>query len=438
MTNFQTILLGIFIGGFVFAVLIFSGLIDFGSEKDEDLSLTGEVTIWGTLPKVYFTEAFEIVSSDKEGLIIKYVEKDRDTYQTELVGAFAKGEGPDVYIISTDMIKENESFVYKIPYVSYPEKDFKTSYIDGADIYLDEQGIFGFPILSDPLVLYYNNDILSNNSIVNPPKTWDELFDLNSKLTKKDGNGIISQSMIALGGYSNVNHAKDILATLLIQNGNNLVKKRVSGGELIYSSIIKDNPLGYSVSPLDAAIDFYMIFSNMSSPYYSWNRALPRSIDMFTSGKLAFYIGRASELFRIQSLNPNLSFNVVELPQMKDTNFRRTYAEIYSLVVNKKSANLSSALGVAGHMAQAEASKTISIASSLPPVLRSLLAEKPKDNAYLETFFDSAIISRSWLDPNEDKTEIIFRDLIENISSNTLSNKEAINKANSQIDLLIN
>lgn len=438
MTNFQTILLGIFIGGFVFAVLIFSGLIDFGSKDKVDTDLKGVVTIWGTLPSSYFTEARDLVASQFDELKVNYQKKDESTYQTELIEAFAKGQGPDIYIISTDMIKENEPFVYKIPYLSYPEKNFKTSYTDGAEIYLDEQGIFGFPILSDPLVLYYNNDILSNNSIVNPPKTWDELFDLNSKLTKKDGNGIISQSMIALGGYSNVNHAKDILATLLIQNGNNLVKKRVSGGELIYSSIIKDNPLGYSVSPLDAAIDFYMIFSNMSSPYYSWNRALPRSIDMFTSGKLAFYIGRASELFRIQSLNPNLSFNVVELPQMKDTNFRRTYAEIYSLVVNKKSANLSSALGVAGHMAQAEASKTISIASSLPPVLRSLLAEKPKDNAYLETFFDSAIISRSWLDPNEDKTEIIFRDLIENISSNTLSNKEAINKANSQIDLLIN
>jgi len=89
-------------------------------------------------------------------------------------------------------------------------------------------------------------------------------------------------------------------------------------------------------------------------------------------------------------------------------------------------------------LAQAEASKTISIASSLPPVLRNLLAEKPKDNAYLETFFDSAIISRSWLDPNENKTEIIFRGLIDNISSNALSNKEAINKANSQIDLLVN
>ncbi|HPI82617.1 MAG TPA: hypothetical protein PK122_05310, partial [Candidatus Paceibacterota bacterium] len=89
-------------------------------------------------------------------------------------------------------------------------------------------------------------------------------------------------------------------------------------------------------------------------------------------------------------------------------------------------------------MAQAEPSKTISVVSSLPPVLRSLLSEKPKDNAYLETFFNSAIISRSWLDPNEKKTEVIFRDLIENISSNALSSKGAINKANSQIDLLVN
>jgi hypothetical protein len=74
----------------------------------------------------------------------------------------------------------------------------------------------------------------------------------------------------------------------------------------------------------------------------------------------------------------------------------------------------------------------------LPPVLRNLLSERPKDNSYLETFFDSVIISRSWLDPNEKKTEVIFRDLIENISSNALGVSDAVNKANSQINLLIN
>ena len=438
MTNFQTILLGIFIGGFVFAVLIFSGLINLDSKETSEIGLSGNIVIWGVLPRSYFTEAMDLMSSKNEGLYLKYVEKKIDTYQTELVEAFAKGVGPDIYIISTDMIKENESFVYKIPYTSYPEKNFKSSYVEGADIYLDGQGVFGFPILSDPLVLYYNNDILSNNSIVNPPKTWDELFDLNSKLTKKDGNGIISQSMIALGSYNNVNHAKDILATLLIQNGNNLIRKEIEDVNTVYSSVLRENPLGYSVLPIDATLDFYMIFSNMSSPYYSWNRALPNSLDMFTSGKLAFYIGRASELFKIQSQNPNLSFNVTELPQMKDTNFKRTYAEIYAMVVNKNSVNLSSSVGVAGSFALVDNSRTISTLSSLPPVLRSLLSERPKDNSYLETFFDSVIISRSWLDPNEKKTEVIFRDLIENISSNALGVSDAVNKANSQINLLIN
>jgi ABC-type glycerol-3-phosphate transport system substrate-binding protein len=438
MTNFQTILLGIFIGGFVFAVLIFSGLINLDSKETSEIGLSGNIVIWGVLPRSYFTEAMDLMSSKNEGLYLKYVEKKIDTYQTELVEAFAKGVGPDIYIISTDMIKENESFVYKIPYTSYPEKNFKSSYVEGADIYLDGQGVFGFPILSDPLVLYYNNNILSNNSIVNPPKTWDELFDLNIKLTKKDGNGIISQSMIALGSYNNVNHAKDILATLLIQNGNNLIRKEIEDVNTVYSSVLRENPLGYSVLPIDATLDFYMIFSNMSSPYYSWNRALPNSLDMFTSGKLAFYIGRASELFKIQSQNPNLSFNVTELPQMKDTNFKRTYAEIYAMVVNKNSVNLSSSVGVAGSFALVDNSRTISTLSSLPPVLRSLLSERPKDNSYLETFFDSVIISRSWLDPNEKKTEVIFRDLIENISSNALGVSDAVNKANSQINLLIN
>lgn len=438
MNNFQTILLGIFIGGLAFAVLIFSGLIDVGSKRKTETNLSGTVTIWGILPSSYFTEAEEVILSDYDELGINYVEKNKETYQSELIEAFAKGQGPDAYIIDTDMIKANEPFIYKIPYESYPEKTFKASYIDGAEIYLDEQGVFAFPILSDPLVLYYNKDILSNNSILNPPKTWDELFDLNKKLTKNDANGIISQSMIALGQFNNVNHAKDILATLLIQNGNNIVSKKIDDDNVSYYSILRDNPLGYSVSPIQAVLDFYLVFSNMSSPYYSWNRALSNSLDMFTSGKLAFYIGRASELFKIQSTNPNLSFNVTELPQMKDTNFKRTYGEIYAIVINKNSKNLSSIMGVVGTMALAKASEPISVASSLPPVLRSLLSEIPKNNAYLETFFNSAIISRSWLDPDESKTEIIFKDLIENISSNNLSLNEAVNKANSQLELLFN
>ncbi len=179
-----------------------------------------------------------------------------------------------------------------------------------------------------------------------------------------------------------------------------------------------------------------MTFPNISSPYYSWSRALPNSLDMFTSGKLVFYIGRASELFKIQSQNPNLSFNVAELPQMKDTNFRRTFGEIYGVVINKKSKQISTAVTVASFLSSPVSADIISTTSSLPPVLRTLLSSKSKDQPYLDVFFNSAIITRSWLDPNKEKSNFVFRELVESISSNTESQSGALSKANQQLNLL--
>ena len=157
---------------------------------------------------------------------------------------------------------------------------------------------------------------------------------------------------------------------------------------------------------------------------------------MFTSGKLAFYIGRASELFNIESVNPNLSFDVTGIPQIKDTKTKRTYGEIYGVVLNKKSANPTSALGVASAISQGDNAKSISVATSLPPVSRTLLTDKPTD-PYLFTFFNSALISRSWLDPDKAKTDLMFKDLIENILSSNLSVNEAISKAQGQLELML-
>lgn len=436
MNNFQTILMGIFIGAFVVAILIFSGVVKVGEDKKSETGIVGQIEIWGTLPHSYLKDAVSSVSSQHQGLMVKYIPKDKDTIQAELLEAFARNTGPDIYIISTDMIQENEDFILKIPYESYPERNFRDTFIDGADIYLDSEGVVGLPILSDPLVLYYNQNILSNNLILYPPKTWDELFDLSEILTKKDNSGIISQSMISMGSFSNINNAKDIIATLLIQNGNNITKREAEERGISFKSVLLENPLNLGVSPAQAVLDFYMTFSNISSPYYSWSRALPNSLDMFTSGKLVFYIGRASELFKIQSQNPNLSFNVAELPQMKDTNFRRTFGEIYGVVINKKSKQISTAVAVASFLSSPVSADIISTTSSLPPVLRTLLSSKSKDQPYLDVFFNSAIITRSWLDPNKEKSNFVFRELVESISSNTESQSGALSKANQQLNLL--
>jgi ABC-type glycerol-3-phosphate transport system substrate-binding protein len=434
MSNFQTILVAIFLAFFVFAVLIFSGAIKLGGTSSN--TPQGRVLIWGTFPSQYVSGAIDSISAANKELTVVYEKKDADTYQQDLITAFANGAGPDLFIITPDMIAANNNFIYKIPYASYAQKTFSDSFIDGASIYMDTDGIVGFPLVVDPMVLYYNKDILSNEGIVAPPKTWDELFTLNPTLTKRDNAGTISQSMIALGQYANVNNAKDILATLLIQNGNLITARSVdSSDKATFVSTLDSNPSGLSMSPIEAVLKFFVEFSNPSNTAYSWNRILPNSLDMFTGGKLAFYIGRASELFNIQSVNPNLSFDVVQIPQIKDSTIKRTYGEIYAIATNKKSPNLNTSFGVAGMLSTGDNAKSLSTATSLPPVSRTLLLDKPTD-PYLYTFFNSALIVRSWIDPNNAKSDLVFKELVENILSNNLSEGEAITKAQGQLEML--
>jgi len=429
MNNFQTILVSIFIAFFVFGVLIFSGLIKVGGTKTGVIS--GKVDIWGTFPNAYMKDTIDSIISKNQNVSVKYIQKNILTYQQDLIEAFAEGKGPDLFIITPDMIVRNNNFIYKIPYASYPIKVFTDSFSEGSSIYLDNEGVIGMPLLVDPIVLYYNKDILLNEGIVNPPSTWDELFNLNSVLTKKENNGTINRSMIALGQYDNVTNAKDILATLLLQNDNSLAKKISTG----YISTLNDNSLNYKVSPIEAVLKFFIEFSNPSNNAYSWNKSLPSSFDMFTGGKLAFYIGRASELFNIQSVNPNLSFDVTQIPQIKNAPNKKTYGEIYAVVVNKKSSNITPAFQIAGELSKVESIKKLSIQTSLPPVSKALLAQKP-ENPYLYSFFDSAIVARSWTDPDKIKSDLIFRELIDNILSNRLSMGQAVSKAQGQMDLL--
>lgn len=429
MNNFQTILVAIFLAFFVFAVLIFSGLIDIGKKSSTDL--VGKVTIWGTFPSSGVNDVLDTIANKNESLTLKYARKDEGTYQEELIEAFANGNGPDLFIITTDMIQRNLNFIYKMPYSNFSERNFKDSFIDGADIYLDSEGVIGYPLVVDPIVLYYNKDILSNEGIVNPPSSWDELFTLNNSLTKKENNGTINQSMIALGQYENVSNAKDILASLFIQNNNYIVAQN----NLKYVSVFSSNSSNQNISPAETILKFFIEFSNPSNSSYSWNKSLPTSSDMFTSGKLAFYLGRASELFNIETVNPNLSFDVIQIPQIKNTTTKRTYGEIYAIVVNKNSSNIATAFKIAGALSTGENANDLSVVLSLPPASRSLLAEKPAD-PYLSTFFNSALISRSWPDPDDAKSNVIFGELIDNILSNKLSMYQAINKADSQLDLL--
>jgi len=431
MNNFQTILVAIFLAFFVFGVLIFSGALKIGGGKSGANAISGKILIWGDLPAKEVGSLFDDLSNTGGDFSVTYVEQKEDSYQQNLIEALARGEGPDIFILNPDMILKNSNFIYNIPYASFPEKNFRTSYIDGADILLSKDGIVGYPLLVDPMVLYYNKDMLSNEGLLYPPTTWDEMFDLSSKLTKKQNNGTINQSMIALGQYDNVNHARDILSMLLLQSNNPIISPIETG----YRLALNDN-LSNGVSPVEQIVNFFLEFSNPSNESYSWNRSLPNSFDMFTGGKLAFYIGYGSELFKIESINPNLSFDVAMIPQTKGTNLTRTYGEMHTMVINKNSKNLAGVFGLTALINDPVFLKNLAVNTSLPTMNRTLLNEKPTD-PYLSTFFNSAIVARSWLDPDRDQTNSILKEMIENSLSNKLSVSDAIDKANSQLEIIV-
>ncbi len=433
MNNFQTILVAIFLAFFVFGVLIFSGAINFGNKPTPN-SITGNIVVWGTLPAGQVNEIItNSIPGAGDAFNINYVEQNKDTYESNLVDAFAKDKGPDLFIVTQDMIIKNMNFIYKIPYSNFSKSTFQKTFIDGADVLLAKDGIIGFPLLVDPMVLYYNKNILSNESILYPVKTWDEFFNLNNQLVKKNKDGTISQAMVALGQYDNVNHAKDIFSLLLLQSGSSIVKQTDTGYAVDLNSNVTTNS---NKSPAEQIINYFLEFSNPSKSSYTWNRSMPSALDVFTSGKLAFYIGYASELFNIESVNPNLSFDVASIPQTTGMDNKRTYGQMYTVVTSKKTKNLPSALVVASKFTSSDFLKNLSASTSIPSASRALLSERPED-PYLANFFDSVIVSRTWLDPDSSGSEKAFKELLENSISNRLSVSESLDKMTKSLDLLL-
>ena len=251
------------------------------------------------------------------------------------------------------------------------------------------------------------------------------------KLTKKDGSLNIRQAAAALGEFSNITNAKEIISALIMQAGSPITRRK---GDSI--EVVLQDKFGKPIIPAESAINFYTEFANPLKAFYSWNRSLPKSKEYFISGDLAVYFGFASELFDIQAKNPNLNFDVAYFPQAKESRKLLTYGKMLAFAIPKNSINKSAALQVAVTLSRKSAIQSLGEATGLPPVRRDLLAEKP-ENAYKTIFYDSALRAASWLQPEGKETTRIFQDMIESITAGRRATSEAVQKANEELRLLI-
>ncbi|MEK7461774.1 MAG: extracellular solute-binding protein [Patescibacteria group bacterium] len=425
MSKFQIILIALF------AVFIVLGVVAFslyrGSSK-ENIA----VTVWGDISSEDFNLLLNSTAITQDRTFsINYTAKSTETIDAEFTEALAQGTGPDLLILTQDRLWKNKAKLSLIPYSSISERDFRATFVEEGELFLDAAGIYALPLSLDPMVLYYNRDLLSAAGQAREMRYWDEIYAASSNLSKKDAAGNLVSSVMALGEARNISHAKDILSLFLLQAGTPIT----SFVNDALDSRIADN-FDLPISPGESALDFYTQFSNPTKVYYSWNRSLIDAQTHFTSGDSAYYLGFASELRVLKNKNPILNLGISTVPQSRVSGKTVTFGRLRAVAISRGSLNPSVALALAIKLTSQEVALTLSQILSLPPARRDLLSVKPTD-AILPVFYDAALQSRGWLDPDLIATDAIFREAIESITSGRARTVEAINKANREIDALI-
>ncbi len=428
MSKFQIIVIGIFV------VCIIAGVALFATYKGKDSSTAlPAITVWGTFPSgVFGTLLSQLNSSRATVLAVNYVEMPAANFDKNFIEALARGQGPDAILIPQDMLLRHGDKIIPIPATILTERDFRNTYVQEAELYLSPaREALALPFTLDPLVMYWNRDIYTNAGIATYPRFWDEFDGITSKIDLKDVNSNIRRSAIALGEFSNINNAREILGALLMQNGNpvTFVDTRGEGvvsalGDGQYSGIQSSTP----------AVTFFTQFSNPRNPRYSWNRSLPSSKSWFLSGSLATYFGFSSELFDIMAKNPNLNFDVAPFPQDRKGKNRVTYGSMYGFSIVRSASNPTNTFNSLQILTAPDSLALLNKISFLPPVRRDMLATGSTD-PYQSIFYDSALISRGWLDMSFSKTYGIFQNMVESISSGKETVYSAIQTAHDQLGI---
>jgi len=430
ISKFQIITLSIFI------ICIIAGVAAFALYKGNTQSTSlPSITMWGTFPATTFNQ---YVSNLNNGLAnqvnITYTQKKPDAFSQDFVNALAVGRGPDAVLIPADMILSEENKLVSIPYSAFPERNFIETYIQEAGVYLTKDGIEAIPFTLDPLVMYWNRDTFNAAGIATYPRFWDEFTGddqqpgLVQKLRVKDQNQNIRKAALAMGDFTNMTNAREILGSLLLQIRNPVTIRANDG-------IVSALKTGVSYNPL-AALQFFTRFIDPSGVNYSWNRGMANDKTAFLGGTLATYFGFASELNEMRAKNPNLNFDVAPLPQIRTGGQKAAYGKMYGFSLVRAGGNPNAAYQIISILTSPQNLANLSKTMYLPPVRIDLIQQGSTDPS-VTIFNQAALISKTWLDADPSKSRRVFNMLVESLTSGQKSMNEEIQDTGDEYDAIL-
>ncbi len=429
LSLFQLILLSLFGMAIVVGVMVFAGVIP--GFRTPSGGTYGTVTVWGTFPA---REMDDFVNNfnkaNKNVLSLAYVARPEETFENDLLQVLATNQGPDLIILRSDLTYRQGDKLLAIPAESLSPRDFRNTFVDAGEIFLfPNVGTLALPLVVDPMVMYYNRNIFQSAAVPAVPATWTAFREALNQINIVDTRGNITRTGMAAGEFANYDNAKEFLSLLFLQAGTPIVALGNNG----YTSVLADN-FGFTLSPGQAALDFFAQFANPRQATYSWNRSLPEAKDALAAGILGTYFGFAGEEAEVRAKNPNLNLDVALVPQ-RGAGERATLARVYGVGISRTSSNLGAAAAAAVILSSSESVALLSQVIGLPPARRDLLTAGTTD-PFDQIYYESALLGRTWLDPNPAQTKVIWQSMAERVTTGRALSLDSISRGSQELEAL--
>lgn len=296
---------------------------------------------WSEVIEKFESEIYNL-NGQEVTVSINYTKKEVDQYENELAYLKQKNNEPNIFVISNNWLEkyaewleplnENNAYAEEYGLIKYGEVTdmFPTETI--RDLFFDNK-LYGIPLYSDSLALFYNKDLFEDAEIDSPPKTWNEFKIAVRKLTDINRRNEIIRPGAALGCGTNINRPSDILTLLMMQGGAEVIDK--SGAVDINKEIEIRTLDGIEKrNPGKKAIVFYTEFSNPKKNIYTWNDDQGDSIGEFAEGKVAMIMAYGYQMKNLLAINPDLNYGVSPMPQLENSSVVN-FASVWTPVVSK-------------------------------------------------------------------------------------------------------
>lgn len=379
-----------------------------------------ELKVWG----IDSEDAFQGIQAAYQALRpqvkITYTRVAPANYKNAVLNALAAGQGPDVIYVSNHDVAHEEGKLAPLNPLQLGDVRIGEIFPRSVTENVVSHGqVYALPLYIDSLALIYNKDLFDQRGVVYPPKTWREFTSAVGKLGTVDARGRLVRSAAAIGGTEkNIDTAADLLELLMMQNSVAITET--------YDS------LDSLASPkATEAFEFYLQFSDVTSPYYTWNEDQENSVDSFAAGKTAMLFNYQSAIPTITRKNPFLSVGVSLIPQASDELI--TYPTYYALAVAKQSKSANTAWDfVTTITTRPEIARLYYTATGRPPALRSLIADLIDDPS-IGAFARSALITRTWYEANGELIKQALNNAIKDVRIQHASPQSALRKASEQM-----